>query len=119
MFSDFFKSGFFEDDDHGFFTKDFFSNDDDFFTKGFGDGFGQGFGGGFGDMMGGGGSFKSTSRTTTIRNGKKVSTIKTTHTNPDGTTTTSIIEEIDDGKGNIKRKKIKNQGKQQKRINKY
>lgn len=109
-----------------FFDKGFFDDDDDFFGNAFGrkktgnkgrearDPFSR-FGGGFGDFgdigggifssasmfqegFGGGGYFgTSTSTSTVIKDGKKVTIKKVTKTNPDGTRTTEVTESVTEG----------------------
>jgi len=92
--------------------------DDDFFGGGFG-GFGRM--GGMGGMsmmsemssMGSnfGGTSKSVSQSTIIRNGKKVTVTKTTVRNPDGTTHTEVQESVNDGQKNISNNKYSESGR--------
>ena len=51
---------------------------------------------------------KSVSKSTTIKNGKRVSMTTTKITNPDGTTTVEKTEEIDEGNGRVTVNTIKN-----------
>ena len=101
--------GFFDDDADDFF-KDSFDNHD--FHKVFGMGLGKNFGnfGDFGTFKGSGGfsTGKSVSKSTTIKNGKRVSVTTTTVTNPDGTKTVEKKEEIDEGNGKVTVKILKN-----------
>ena len=87
LFKDFFNDGFFDDEDMDFFGFDknnFNIKADDFFVN---------------SLKRGskGGSFsKSVSTTTKTVNGKRVSVVKTTIVNPDGTKHEEIKEETDD-----------------------
>ncbi len=103
LFKDFAEAGFFDDDDDFEFFKgglfnDDDDDDDDFFRQGF-NGFGQGQD--FGQNCG-----KSISRQSTMKNGRRVTLVTTKVINPNGTTTISKTEEIDDGHGNVTLKKL-------------
>jgi len=123
------RGGFFDDDDDFFGDAFGFSgfggksnknkgtkktnNSRDPFAGFFGRG---GLGGGFGfgdddffggDMFSGGmGMGTSISKSTIIKNGKKVTVTKTTKTQPDGSVKTEVIEETDDGRGNVTKKQF-------------
>lgn len=142
IFNNFFKSGFFDDDDD-FFAGHFKSSP---LNRNRGQGQGSspfgGFGGGFGDFdrndddffssnsmftnfskMDGGGNFgggvsKSKSTSTVIKDGKKVVTEKTTTTQADGTKTVEIKETVSDadGRNAIQRRYIQDAQGQKKEI---
>lgn len=112
LFKMFQSKGFFDDDD--FFKEDHFGD----FGKGFGrnmPGFGdfgtfsqQSSSQGQGNNRGSFSTSKSVSKSTTIKNGKKVTVTTTKILNQDGTETVERVEEIDNGDGSLVVNTIKN-----------